>query len=249
MLIDCHAHISDPLFDDERDHLLDVACAAGLGTVVDCALGADNLPRSFALADARPDLVVSTIGCDPRETDEETIEEVCLLAERHRDRLVALGEVGLDFARSEPSERERQRGVFGRFIELARDLDLPLIVHSRSAGKHAVRQLLEAGLSRVLMHAYDGRAGYALEGAKAGFVFSVPPRDTTQKVKLVRALPMECLALETDCPALAPEPGAMNIPANIVLSRDLVARIKNLPPEDVADATTATARRLFDLRR
>lgn len=247
MLIDCHAHISDPVFDGERERLLDEACVAGLGTVVDCALGPDLLPRSFALADARPDLVVSTIGCDPRETDDETIEEVSRLAERHRDRLVALGEVGLDFARSEPAERERQRCVFARFIELARDLDLPLIVHSRSAGKHAVRQLLDAGASRVLMHAYDGRAGYALEGAKAGFVFSVPPRDTTQKVKLVRALPLGSLALETDCPALAPEPGAMNIPANIVLSRDLVARVKNVPPEDVAAATTATAGRLFDL--
>ncbi|MDP7080439.1 MAG: TatD family hydrolase [Candidatus Undinarchaeales archaeon] len=249
MLIDCHAHISDPAFDGEREHLLDEACAAGLGTVVDCALGPDLLPSSFALADARPDLVVNTLGCDPRETDEETIEEVCQLAERHRDRFVALGEVGLDFARSEPAERERQRCVFARFIELARDLELPLIVHSRSAGKHAVRQLLDAGASRVLLHAYDGRAGPALEGAKAGFVFSVPPRDTTQKVKLVRALPLESLALETDCPALAPERGAVNIPANIVISRDLVARIKNVPPEDVASATTATAGRLFDLPR
>ncbi len=99
------------------------------------------------------------------------------------------------------------------------------------------------------MHAFDGKAGHALRGAEAGYVFSVPPSivRSPQKRKLVRALPLEALALETDSPVLGPEAGVRNEPANVALSVAAIAEIKGVPEAEVRAVTTATARRLFRL--
>jgi len=97
------------------------------------------------------------------------------------------------------------------------------------------------------MHAFDGRAASAVEGAEAGYAFSIPPSvvRSPQKQKLVRRLRLECLLLETDSPVLGPDPATRNEPANVVVACRAVAELKGVPPETVARATTDNARRLF----
>jgi TatD DNase family protein len=156
--------------------------------------------------------------------------------------------VGLDhWVTQDPALREQQHAAFRRIVALAEELDLPLNVHSRSAGRHTIDLLLTAGATRVLMHAFDGKAGHALRGAEAGFLFSIPPSvvRSPQKQKLIRALPLEALALETDSPVLGPEQGARNEPANLVISRDAIAQIKGLAPEAVAEQTVVNTWRVF----
>jgi TatD DNase family protein len=166
----------------------------------------------------------------------------------HRSRLVAIGEVGLDFWKvSEPQGKEIQREIFRRFIDLSRELDLPLNVHSRSAGRHAVELLLSSGVGKVQLHAFDGKASTALPAVEVGYFFSIPPSvvRSRQKQKLLRQLPLHCLLVETDSPVLGPEPGARNVPANVTVSIQAISEIKGLPRERVIEHVVENTRRLY----
>jgi len=133
--------------------------------------------------------------------------------------------------------RKIQEAVFRRFIELSIDLDKPLVIHSRSAGKYCIEILSEYKPKSVIMHAFDGSYKYAKRGALLGFRFSIPPSivRSNQKKNLVKALPLPNLLLESDAPALAPERGKENEPANIVYSLKAIAEIKRISEEDLAE--------------
>lgn len=153
-------------------------------------------------------------------------------------------------ARTPEELRDVQVEVLRRQVALADELDLPLNVHSRSAGHYAVDALIAGGARRALLHAFDGRLQHALRGAAAGFCFSVPPSvvRSPHMQGLVAGLPLDSLVLETDAPALPPERGGRNAPANLAVSAAEVARIKGLSRNEVVAATTANALRLFGPR-
>ena len=144
-------------------------------------------------------------------------------------------------------DRELQQEIFKGFIGLARELDLPLNVHSRSAGREAIDLLIKAGAARVQMHAFDGRASTARPAVEAGYFFSIPPSvvRSRQKQKLVKQLPLTCLLVETDSPVLGPEPAVRNEPANLMLSLQAIAAIKSLPIQAVMEAVAANTTRLY----
>jgi TatD DNase family protein len=159
-----------------------------------------------------------------------------------------IGEVGLDrWVVRDEAELEVQRVVFGQMIALGRELDLPLNVHSRSAGHHAIEQLLAAGATRVLLHAFDGRAQAAMPAVEAGYFFSVPPSvvRSRQKQKLVRRLPLGCLLVETDSPVLGPAHEERNEPKNARISLEAIAALKELRFEQVQTAVEENTRRLL----
>jgi TatD DNase family protein len=182
--------------------------------------------------------------------DPAELERVTAQIRANRFQIVAIGEVGLDrWVCQDEAKRAAQREAFARIVDLARKLDLPLNVHSRSAGHHAIDMLLEKDARRVLMHAFDGKPVHALRGAEAGFLFSIPPSivRSPQKQKLVKALPLSALALETDSPVLGAERDQRNEPAQITVALRAIAEIKGLGEEEVARQTTENARRLFRL--
>jgi TatD DNase family protein len=246
-MIDCHAHLADPSFGDDLDDVLARAGGAGLEAVVCVSEGLEDVPRVLALASREP-LVRACLGLHPERADLEAAEQMCALIREHDEALVGVGEVGLDYwlAESE-AQRELQRAILARFVTVANDLDLPLNVHSRSAGHHTLDLLREQGARRVLMHAFDGRATYAEAGVAAGFFFSVPPSivRSPQKQKLVKRLPLAALLLETDSPVLGAEKTERNEPANVVVSARTIAALKGLPVDEVSAVTTQNARRLF----
>lgn len=246
-LIDAHAHLCDPVFDRDRDEVLARARQAGVGAVV--AVGEDlpDARQNLLLAAAHP-MIKAAAGLYPTHLDPAQAEEMTALIRRRRGDLAAVGEVGLDFwAVQDPADRQVQRQIFKLFIDLAGELDLPLNVHSRSAGRHALAMLFENGARRVQMHAFDGKAATALPGVEAGYFFSIPPSvvRSRQKQKLVARLPLECLLVETDSPVLGPEPGRRNEPANLTLAVKAIAEIKSLPEAQVAEAVTANTVRLY----
>ncbi len=254
ILVDTHAHMTAPEFSSDLDQVLQRAEAAG---VVGILCVAEDPHDSRAVLDlaARWPVLRPAVGLHPDRAAKaeagvllDQAKAVAELARAERARLVAIGEVGLDHWRArEPEERDAQAEALRMFAALSLELDLPLSVHSRSAGRRTIELLLEAKAERVVMHGFDGRAAHALRGVDAGFIFAVAPSvvRSRQKQKLVARLPLESLVLETDSPVLGPEPGERNEPANVLVAAREVARIKQIDLEQVAEVTTANALRLF----
>jgi len=246
-LIDTHAHLCDPLFDPDRDGVLERAGSAGISAVI--AVGEDlkDAERNLQLAAAHS-MIRPAAGLYPTFLDPGLAAGMRDFIRRHRDRLAAIGEVGLDhwLIKSEP-DWEIQREIFRSFIELSKELDLPLNVHSRSAGRHAVSVLLEASASRVQLHAFDGRFASAMPAVEAGFFFSIPPSivRSEQKQRLVKRLPLSCLLVETDSPVLGPLPKERNEPANVLIAIQKIAELKGLSESEVMEAVAENTRRLY----
>ncbi len=249
-LIDAHAHLADAAFDADRDAVLERARTAGVARVVVVGETLADAHRILELAERHPEIVPAA-GLYPTHLDAAQLTAMLQFLEEHRERLVAVGEIGLDqWVVKAEREQAVQRDFFLQQARRAVELDLPVNVHSRSAGRHVIAALVEAGVRRALLHAFDGKASTARAGLEAGFFFSIPPSvlRSPQKQKLVHALPLDRLLLETDSPVLGPDPGRRNEPANIRVALTEVARIKGLAEREVAERTTANAVRLFGER-
>jgi len=246
-LVDVHAHICDPDFDEDRTDVLTRARNAGVEAIVAVGENLGDARKNVELAKAYPMLKVAA-GLYPTVLDLDQADEMVAFIRLNRSDLVAIGEVGLDYwVVKEKSQKEVQREIFKRFIELSKALDLPLNIHSRSAGRHAITLLLENSATRIQMHAFDGKAGAALPAVEAGYFFSIPPSiiRSRQKQKLVKRLPLACLLVETDSPVLGPIPAMRNEPANLSISIQTIAQIKNVPEEAVMEAVSENTRRLY----
>ena len=246
-LVDVHAHICDPDFDEDRTDVLTRARNAGVEAIVAVGENLGDARKNVELAKAYPMLKVAA-GLYPTVLDLDQADEMVAFIRLNRSHLDAIGEVGLDYwVVKEKSQKEVQREIFKRFVELSKALDLPLNIHSRSAGRHAIGLLLENSATRVQMHAFDGKAGAALPAVEAGYFFSIPPSviRSRQKQKLVKRLPLACLLVETDSPVLGPIPAMRNEPANLSISIQTIAQIKNVPEEAVMEAVSENTRRLY----
>ena len=246
-LFDAHAHLYASAFDDDLEAVLARAGDRGVQAVLCVSETVAEAKQVIELAE-RHALIKPCAGLYPTILDRDAAAEMLTFIRQHRDRLAAIGEVGLDYWKvQDAGDREMQRDILAQHVALSRELDLPLNVHSRSAGRHAIAWLRENGARHVLMHAFDGKAATARAGIEAGYAFSIPPSivRSPQKQKLVRHLPLEHLLLESDAPVLGPEKDVRNEPCNVWLSCQHIAAIKGVPVEDVARITTANARRLF----
>lgn len=246
-VFDAHAHLASADFAQDLPQVLARAAAKGVCGIVAVGETLKEAEQTLGLSTRHP-LVKPAAGLYPTILDLEAAEAVVTFIRQHADRLVALGEVGLDhWAVKEEADWKIQEEILEKFVRLSTELDLPLNVHSRSAGRHTLTFLRERGARRVLMHAFDGKASSALEGIRAGYFFSIPPSvvRSPQKQKLARQLPLECLLLETDSPVLGPDPVSRNEPQNVTIACRAVADLKGILPEEVARVTTQNARRLF----
>ena len=246
-MLDAHAHLCDACFDKDRGEVLARARAAGVSAIIAVGETLADARRNLQLADDYP-LLKAAAGLYPTILDVDQADAMIDFIRRHRSRLAAIGEVGLDYwVVGEEDDQARQREIFSRFIALSTEVNLPLNVHSRSAGRHAVALLLEKNATRVQMHAFDGKAGAALPAVEAGYFFSIPPSivRSRQKQKLVKRLPLSCLLVETDSPVLGPVADQRNEPANLSVSVEAIARIKEVRVEAVVEAVTENVRRLY----
>ncbi|NXG52880.1 YNF8 Deoxyribonuclease, partial [Psilopogon haemacephalus] len=232
---------------------------AAVSALVVVSERAGEFRNVVALSERFPGFVLPCLGVHPvQEVSPEERRSVTLkdldaalpLIELYKDKLVGIGEVGLDFTprfASTREEKEGQRQVLIKQIELARRLDLPLNVHSRSAGRPTIHLLKEQGATKVLLHAFDGKPAVAMEGVEAGYFFSIPPSivRNEQVQKLVKLLPLERICLETDSPALGPEKQVRNEPKNIHVAAECIANIKGIPVGELIEVTTQNALKVF----
>jgi len=247
MLIDVHCHLTAPEFEGKVWEIVEKSVKAGVKAIITSGLGYEDGLKALKISDYK--IVYPSLGVSPYML--EGYEQVIELISRESRRIVAIGEVGLDYWRVKDDEgRDRQRRVFKEFIELSKSLDLPLIIHSRSAGRYALEILFEMKAERVIMHAFDGAAKHAVKAVERGYMFSIPPSiaRSQQKRNLVKRIPLENLLLESDSPVLSPVAGQVNYPWNILVSADWIGKIKGVPIEKVIEVTGRNAAEILDLR-
>jgi TatD DNase family protein len=246
-LVDTHAHMCDPVFDPDRDWILENARLAGISGVIAVGETLADAEKNLRLA-ARHPMILPAAGLYPTLLDLELAEKMRDFIRRNKDKLIAIGEVGIDHWKvQDEKDREIQHAIFRDFIDLGSQLNLPLNIHSRSAGRQAVSLLLEHSASRVQLHAFDGKVAAALPAAEAGFFFSIPPSivRSEQKQKLAKKLPLSNLLIETDSPVLGPNPKERNVPANALIVLKAIAEIKQKSAEEVSEAVLENTRRLY----
>jgi len=251
MLVDTHCHLDFPEFDQDRDEVLSRAKAQGIAYMVNIGSSLKGSRRSVELAQKYAPLY-ATVGIHPHEADDfnpETEEEIRVLAKKNK--VVAIGEIGLDYFKGY-SRQENQLPLFLTFIKLAKELNLPLVIHTREAQVDTLKVLKEALPVRGVVHCFSGDKVFLKECLDLGFLVSFTCNVTYKKAgalrEIIKSVPVESLLLETDAPYLAPEGsrGKRNEPAQVRMLAELVAELKGLKFEEVAEATTANARRFFN---
>jgi len=246
-IIDTHTHLCDSVFDSDRKEVIQKAKEIGVSAIIAVSETLEDAKKNLELLKRHPEILPAA-GLYPSHLDLNQAEEMFLFIRAESDKLVAIGEVGLDFwIVKEESKKEIQKEIFSRFIDLSLELDIPLNIHSRSAGRHVVSLLLEKGAKKVHLHAFDGKASTALPAVEAGYYFSVPPSivRSRQKQKLVKQVPLSCLMVETDSPVLGPEPGKRNEPSNIIHSIKAIAEIKGVSEEEAREKVFENTVRLY----
>ena len=246
-LVDVHAHICDSRFDADRDAVMARAVRSGICAIIGVGENLSDGLKNRELSDKYP-ILKPAAGLYPTHLDLDLAAEMAEFIRQNRSRLVAIGEAGLDFwAIKEDAQKEIQREIFKQFILLSNELNLPLNIHSRSAGRHAIAMLLANNANRVQLHAFDGNIGSAMPAVDAGYLFSIPPSivRSRQKQKLVKQLPLSCLLVETDSPVLGPDPQTRNEPANLTVSIRAIAQLKSVKEEAVLEAVAENTARLY----
>mmetsp|Transcript_2073 Transcript_2073/g.3163 ORF Transcript_2073/g.3163 Transcript_2073/m.3163 type:complete len:259 (-) Transcript_2073:1977-2753(-) len=250
-LVDVHAHLYQHAFDEDLGAVVKRAADIGVTAILCVSETASDAGRILELSQQYP-IIKPCAGLHPCNVTAQEAEDILSFIKSNHDRLVAIGEVGLDFCpwnAKTDSEKEFQRDVLRKQAFLSNEFDLPLNVHSRQAGHHAISLLKEVGAKRVLLHAFDGRPAAAQQGIDAGYFFSIPPsvvRSPNQQ-RLVEKLPLSNMLLESDSPSLGPEKEGRNEPANLLRTVEMIAAIKNVSADHVAEITTANAVKLFPL--
>lgn len=249
-LTDTHAHICDDAFESDLDAVIERAKLSGVKKIISVGEDIEDARRNLKLAGRFP-AIQPAAGLYPTHLELDDAEEMMRFIRANQDRLCAIGEVGLDFwVVKEDESRGIQKEIFAGFIKLSNELNLPLNVHSRSAGRYALKLLKDYNAKKVQMHAFDGKASYAMSGVEAGYLFSIPPSvlRSRQKQKLVKILPVDSLLLETDSPVLGPDPKSRNEPANLPVSARAIADIKELPLEEILEVVEINVSKLYGNR-
>lgn len=251
-LADTHCHLDFPQFDADRSAIIDSGLSSGIDFMITIGSTPAQSGSCLSLAESR-EHIFATVGCHPHEADSFTHEDLRELEKLSTSkRVVAVGEVGLDYYRNLSSPRN-QEDVFVSLMRLARRRCLPLVVHSRQAQEKTLELMASERVERAVIHCFSGDERFLAECLTRGYLVSFTANITYSKAENLRSLvklcPLERLMLETDAPYLPPEGmrGTRNVPANVRHVAEAVARIKGLTPQEVASATTATARRFFNI--
>jgi len=252
VFIDTHAHLQMPEFDPDRDEVLARAKAARIDLMVTVGYHLEASRKAVEAAQRYPQIYAS-IGVHPHDAKhyDDATEEALLSLAKHQ-KVVAIGEAGLDFYRNR-SPRAAQTEAFRRQIRLAKERDLPLIVHDREAHQETMRLLEEEQAEAVILHCFSGDLAMAEEAWARGYYTSIAGPVTYPKNEALREVVRKArpdrLVLETDCPYLPPQAfrGKRNEPAYLLHAAHEVAILLGVSLDDLGHLTSENARRLFHL--
>ncbi len=246
-MIDVHAHLCYKDFDRDVDEIVK-RCREELEAVVVSAARHDEGLKVLELCRRNPGFLFPTLGYHP--TEGTGFREVMKLIRENSDSVVAVGEVGLDYHwEKNPKKRRAQQEVFREFISLAQELKKPLVIHSWDAERECFQLVRESGLACVF-HCYSGSRELAEEIIQVpDFYVSISTQILFNKNlrKVAKRIPLERMLLETDAPFLSPVKGERNVPWNILLSAEKLAKLLHVDSAEVLNAARENAERVFGL--
>lgn len=250
-LVDSHCHLDFPDLAADLDGILARMAEAGVERAMCISVTLPDLPRVIALAERHPQLW-ATVGVHPdyEDTAEPSVDDLVRLADHPR--VLAIGETGLDYYRLE-GDLEWQRERFRRHIRAARRVNKPLVIHTRQASVDTLRIMEEEGAAEVggVMHCFTESQAVADAAIAMNFVISfsgiVTFKNARDLQEVARTIPLQSMLVETDSPYLAPVPhrGKTNQPAWVRHVAEFIAQLRGVPPEVIAEATTANFERVF----
>lgn len=252
MIFDTHAHYDDQAFDEDRAQLFTDLRNHGIEAVVNIGASMKTSKNTLDLTENYP-FIYGAIGVHPSETAELNDQVMSWLKEKAgHPKIVAIGEIGLDYYWDEP-DRELQKYWFVRQLNLAREVKLPVVIHSRDAAKDTLDIMKEQRCEEIggVIHCFSYGADLAREYLDMGFYIGIGGVVTFKngrKLKeVVEYMPMDRMVLETDCPYLSPEPlrGKRNSSLNLPYVVEAVSRIKGIPVEEVISLTRNNAFNLY----
>ena len=252
MYFDTHAHYDDKAFDTDRDELLSSLRSEGVELVIDpgCDIASSRAAIAFA---EKYDHVYAAVGVHPEELDSVTpdcLDELRRLAQHPK--CVAIGEIGLDYYWDDTHKHE-QKTLFAAQLNLAVELDKPVIVHDREAHADVFATVCAVPDLRGVFHCYSGSAELAAELLKRGWYLGfdgpVTYKNARKAIEVLEMCPLERILIETDSPYLSPVPmrGRRNDSRNLKYICEKIAEVKGLTAEEVAAATMANGKRLFGI--
>ena len=254
MIFETHAHYDDDRFNEDRDEILGRLPEEGVGVVINSGASVESTRDTIRLA-KEYDYVYAAVGVHPSLVEELDEDFMNWMKEQAAwEKTVAIGEIGLDYYwDKEPEVQAKQREWFGRQIELARETNLPIIVHSRDAAADTLQVMKEHHAEEIpgVIHCFSYSKEMALEYIKMGYYIGVGGvvtfKNAKKLVETVEAIPLDKILLETDCPYMAPEPyrGKRNYSGYLTYVRNKIAEIKGVSPEEVERVTEENARALF----
>ncbi len=252
MFTDTHAHLADPRLIEDLPAVIERAKAAGVQRIISVATTLDDARQTLELT-RRYDGVFAAVGLHPGEVPNVSMcdmKQLALLASEPK--VVAIGETGLDYYRGKENERT-QKDLFWAQLELARQRDLPVVIHNRAADDDCL-EILRQARPRGVMHCFSGDEKFAFDCLEIGLLISFTGILTFKNAGPLRAVagkvPLDKIMLETDAPYLAPVPyrGKRNEPALVPHIAAVLAEIKGVSVEEIARVTTKNAECLFRLK-
>lgn len=253
-MIDSHAHYDDEAFDIDRDTLLKSMSDNGIETIVNVGANIKGSKESVALSEAYP-FIYAAIGVHPSDVDELNEEKLTWLKDMSKhDKVVAIGEIGLDY-HYEDTDKELQKKWFVSQMQLAKEVNKPIIIHSRDAARDTITLMKEAKAEEIpgVVHCYSYTKESAREYLQMGYYFGIGGVLTFKNAKKLKEavayIPLDRILLETDSPYLAPEPfrGKRNSSLYLPYVVSEMASIKGISEEEIIRITTENTKQLFGI--
>ncbi len=248
-IFDTHAHYDDSRFDEDRDELLSSLCSKGVTNIINCGCDYKSCLTTLELAE-KYDFVYAALGVHAHEAEEATEEDFDSIKGLYsHKKVVAVGEIGLDY-HYDFSPRERQIEVFERQIILAKELNLPIIVHDRESHEDTMN-LLKKYRPRGVVHCFSGSVEMAKEIVKLGMYIglggAVTFKNARKPLEVAEYLPIEFLLLETDAPYMTPVPfrGQRCDSSHIAYTAEKITEVKGMDVQELIDRCNENSRRLF----
>ncbi len=252
MYFDSHAHYDDESFDEDRDELLKGMKEKGVGIIINAAAELNSCKTGIELANKYSHIYCS-VGVHPHDVAMLKASDIDVIREFAKEkRVVAIGEIGLDYY-YDTSPREIQREWFEKQLLLAKELELPVIVHSRDASQETFDIIEKSGVREGVIHCFSGSHELAKEYIKRGFYIGVGGtltfKNAKKTVKVVEEISIENILIETDAPYLTPVPhrGKRNESTYLEHVVSKIAEIKQITSKEVEDVTYANAKQLFKI--